>query len=77
MGRGRKPGAVTTLYSVWRNKDDKLLILDGTVQECCDLLGIKPQSFRRIAGSSDKNGYGNAYTIRKARVEQVKREEES
>ena len=73
----RQKGQITTVYSVWRNSDDQLLILDKPAKECSKLLGIAEQSFRRIAGSTDKNGYGNAYTIRKARIEQVKREEES
>ena len=77
MPRGRPKGNYNIVYSVWRNNDDQLLILDKPAKECSKILGITEQSFRRIAGSSDKNGYGNAYTIRKARIEQVKREEES
>lgn len=73
----RPKGNYSIVYSVWRNKDDRLLILDKPAKECAQILGIAEQSFRRIAGSSDKNGYGNAYTITKARIEQVKREEES
>ena len=74
---GRPKGGYSIVYSVWRNKDDRLLILDKPAKECAQILGIAEQSFRRIADSSDKNGYGNAYTITKARIEQVKREEES
>ena len=77
MPKGRPKGNFNIVYSVWRNSDDLLLILDKSAKECAQILGIAEQSFRRIAGSPDKNGYGNAYTIRKARIEQVKREEES
>ena len=73
---GRRAGEVTTLYSVWRNSDDQLLILDGTAKECAAKLKITEQSFRRIAGSSDKNGYGNAYTITKIRKRDLIAEEE-
>ena len=78
MAKGRKPGQVSTVYSVWRNSDDKLLILDGTVQECCELLGITPQAVRRLAVRTNKTrNDGGKYTVMKAKMEQVKREEES
>lgn len=75
---GRRPGQTSTLYSVWRNEDDKLLILDGTVQECCKLLGVAPQTIRRLAVQTEKTrNEGGPYTVRKMKAEQVKREEES
>ena len=69
---GRRPGAATTLYSVWRNKDDKLLILDGTAEECCRKLGISKNSFYRLCCAS--NGYGNAYTVRKIKRSEAEQE---
>jgi hypothetical protein len=76
--KGRQPGQISTLYSVWRNKDDELLILDGTLQECCDLLGMAPQTIRRLAVRTEKTrNEGGLYTVCKAKVRDVKREEES
>ena len=74
---GRQKGQATTLYTVWRNKDDMLLILDGTAEECCRLLGMNKNSFYRLVCSTGNKGYGNMYTIRKANRDQIKREEES
>ena len=72
MGKGRKP---ETLYSVWRNSDDTLLILDGTAEECSKVIGITMRTFverlSRVGGDQEK------YTIRKIRREDAKREEES
>ena len=73
--KGRKRGQVTTLYSVWRNSDDELLILDGTAEECAAKLGINKNSFWRLAGSTDSN-YGNAYTITKIKTRDILREVE-
>ena len=73
MTRGRKAGQTSVLYSVWRNSDDKLLILDGTADECCARLGINRNSFYRLVCSVNK-GYGNVYTIRKIRREEAERE---
>ena len=75
---GRKPGTSSTLYSVWRNSDDKLLILDGTIEECCRRLGVAPQTIRRLAVHTEKTRNDDGrYTIRKMKVSDVKREEES
>ena len=75
---GRKPGTSSTLYSVWRNQDDKLLILDGTIEECSRRLGIAPQTIRRMAVHTEKtHNDGGKYTIRKMKIRDVKREEES
>ena len=74
MGRARQQA--TTLYSVWRNSDDKLLILDGTAEECCKLLNINKNSFYRLACVSGK-GYVGLYTVRKATRNQVLKEIDS
>lgn len=60
MGSGR---VADTLYSVWRNSDDKLLILDGTMEQCCKKMGIKRNTFYRLVNNDNK--YGSLYTIRK------------
>ena len=71
MPRGRKP---ETLYSVWRNSDDRLLILDGTAEDCCSVMGITKHSFYRLMCASCKD---DRYTIRKITKKQSKREEDS
>ena len=77
MARRYRGRPATVLYSVWRNSDDQLLILDGTADECCKVLGITRQSFYRLVCAKKNAGYGYAYTIRKISREQSKREEES
>jgi hypothetical protein len=61
MPSGRRKGQTSVLYSVWRNSDDKLLILDGTTEQCCNIVGISPKTLWNIAsaGGSDK------YTVQK------------
>ena len=73
----RKSWEALTFYTVWRNSDDRLLILDGTADECCKLLHINKNSFYRLVCSNRNKGYGAAYTITKAKRDQIKREEES
>ena len=34
-----------TLYSVWNNYTDELIILDGTARQCADAMGISFKSF--------------------------------
>ena len=63
------------LYSVWRNSDDRLLILDGTSDECARVLGITQRSF--VERLSRTGGNSKEYTVRKIRVEDAEREEES
>lgn len=75
---GRKPGQKSTRYSVWRNEDDKLLILDGTVDEVSELLGINPNTIRRMAVHTEKNPNDNLkYMIQAMKVTDIKREERS
>lgn len=68
----RKPGDKTYLYSVWRNSDDRLLILDGTAEQCAKVMGIKLDTFWRFT----TNKHGTAYTVQKIRRDDAKREEE-
>ena len=46
------------LYCVYRNSDDRLMILDGTANECAKGMGIEPQSFyvlwTRHGGRNDR-----------------------
>ena len=73
MKRGRKPGP-QTLYTVWRNSDDRLMILDGTADQCAAVMGITKHSFYRLVCTK---AYGDRWTIMKISSEQSKREEDS
>lgn len=59
------------LYSVWRNKDDQLIILDGTADECARLMGVDRLHFYHIC----KNGT-DKWTIIKTPVAVVKADSE-
>ena len=61
------------LYSVWRNSDDQLIILDGTTEECCKALGVKPETFYRYACVSCDD---TPYSIRKIYQDELGREAE-
>ena len=75
---GRKAGKKSVLYSVWENKTDRLLILDGTVDEVSELLGINPNTIRRMAVHTEKNPNENLkYMIQAMKVKDIKREERS
>lgn len=69
MPRGRKKGQTSTLYSVWRNSDDKLMILDGTAEECCEILGINKKTFYPLVCKSA--GQGAQYAIRKRKGSKI------
>lgn len=58
------------LYSVWRNRDDSLVILDGTAEECATAMGIKINSFYIFAS---RGGNGD-WTITKQSIAQVEME---
>lgn len=61
MKKRKKRNSQKIRYSIWRNSDDALLILDGTTEQCCDIVGISPKTLWNIAsaGGSDK------YTVQK------------
>ena len=45
-------GGLTMLevrYSVWDNRNDQLVLLDGTAEKCADAMGVTVSSFRTIA----------------------------
>ena len=60
------------LYSIWRNGDDRLMILDGTADECCKVLGIPKKTFYEEL--SRTGGKGKKYTIKKIRYKDAMRE---
>lgn len=72
MGKHKHP---KVLYSIWRNRDDKLLILDGSADECCALLGIPRKTFYEELSRS--GGNGKKYTIKKILYEDAMRESEA
>ena len=62
------------LYSVWRNRDDKLLILDGNAEECAQVMGMTDvQSFYHLLCM--KKGRPK-YTITRILAEEAERQQE-
>ena len=61
------------LYSVWRNADDKLMILDGTAEECSKAMGVKRESFYVVC---NRGGNGD-WTILKKSVAEIRAEMEA
>ena len=59
------------LYSVWRNSDDKLMILDGTAEECAEIMNMSRQSFYKMVCMG---GCNESWTILKSSREQIKAE---
>ena len=64
-------GRPISLYSIWRNSDDQLLILDGTAEECCKFLGIQKNTFYRYAAVSNEH---TTYTIRRIKRTEAEKE---
>ena len=60
------------LYSVWRNSDDQLVVLDGTVDQCCEMMGISKQYFFHI--SNDRLKKTNTFTIKRIRASELESE---
>ena len=59
-------------YSVWRNADDRLMILDGTSSECAERIGITRHAFYVMINS----GGNQVWTVRKATLEEIEAEQE-
>jgi len=55
------------LYSVWRNSDDKLMILDGNAEECAAAMGVTMATFRTFC---NKGGNGD-WTITKKSIREI------
>lgn len=75
MGKHEKKRRPTILYSVWRNSDDMLIILDGSADECCEAMGIERTSFYEQLARN--KGNGTKYTIRRISYVEAEREVES
>lgn len=50
------------LYSIWDNRTDELVILDGTAQQCADMLRRSVNSFYATV-SRAKSGFIKRWTI--------------
>ena len=72
MGKHRQKRKPTVLYSIWRNLDDRLIVLDATAEQCCEILGVTTRTFYEEL--SRNKGDGEKYTIRKIRREDAERE---
>lgn len=57
------------LYSVWRNRDDKLMILDGTADECAEAMGCTRQNFYRYCNENN-----HLWTIQKRSIREIEEE---
>lgn len=58
-GKHKRP---TVIYSVWDNKTDELVILDGSATACANRIGITEKSFLTLF-TLHKKGIRNKYTI--------------
>lgn len=56
------------LYSVWRNSDDRLMILDGTADECAKVMNISRQTFYKLICWGGTN---ESWTVLKSSLEEV------
>lgn len=41
-------------YSVWNNKTDDIVIIDGTAEECAKAMGVTTKSFFTIVSKTKK-----------------------
>ena len=64
---GNKP---KMLYTVYRKSDDKLMILDGTIHQCLQVLKIKQNTFYVYLHCVEKS----PYIIYKSTREEVARD---
>ena len=62
------------LYSVWRNSDDRLMILDGTMRECLMVMGITRSFFYRFM--CEYNGRNSKWTVTRSTTEEVQKDEQ-
>lgn len=62
------------VYSIWNNKTDELVILDGTAKECANMMGMSESCFRSTL-SKVKDGSVKKWTV-KQRFKKVKTKRE-
>ena len=51
------------VYSIWNNKNDELVILDGTSKECAEAMGMGESCFRSTL-SKVSNGRIKKWTVK-------------
>lgn len=51
------------VYSIWNNKTDELVILDGTAKECAKAMGMSDSCFRSTL-SKVSNGTVKKWTVK-------------
>ena len=73
--RGRPKGMIDTLYTVYDNRTDMPVIIDGTAEEAARAMGIVPASFRGIVSRTwsgyNKRWYVEARSIKKKKHAKV------
>ena len=62
------------LYSVWRNSDDRLLILDGTMRECLTVMNMTRTCFYRFM--CEYHGRNGKWTVTRNTPEEIKKDEQ-
>lgn len=55
------------LYTVYRNIDDKMILLDVTAEECCRIMKIKRDSFYKLA----QTGGNKTWSVLKSTKKQI------
>ena len=60
------------VYSVWNNKTDELVIIDGEARDCAKAMNLKLGSFYR-AITSARNGTIKKWTIKERYLDGTKR----
>lgn len=55
------------VYSIWNNKNDELVILDGTAEECAEAMGMGESCFRSTLSKASR-GLVKKWTIKKRRI---------
>ena len=58
------------LYTVWNNNTDEIVIVDGTVKQCADAMGINLSSFHSIR-TRTKQGKMHKWTIEERKVYEI------
>lgn len=69
--RGRPHGTPNLLYTVYDNKTDMPVIIDGTAKECAKAMGLKMSSFYPIVRRS-KMGVLKKWYIESIAIREVK-----
>lgn len=60
------------LYSVWRNSDDRLLILDGTMRECLKVMNMTRTCFYRFM--CEYHGRNGKWTVTRNTPKEIEEE---